>query len=298
MQESSSGPGRTIVDSHAHVWALDPETYPWQPTMGYTPTGPAEPATLLADMDGAGVHHTVLVQPSVYGADHRFLLETVEAHPDRFLSIGLVDPADPDAGRAAPSLVNEGRCVGLRVNLSLDLGRAAVQADAPGWAELEALAVPICLRATPAHHELVKTILTRHGGTRFVVDHLGLPEAGQPVATMARLSELSRFDNCWLKIAGLSRFSTSAAPYPDVLPVLQAAVELFGPSRMLWGSDFPFVDPPAGYEAPIRAIESIPALGPADVDRLLGGTACELWGAPSRMFTEAASPAERDGPRR
>lgn len=280
MENVSNGPGRTVVDSHAHVWALDPDTYPWQPTMGYTPSGPAEPATLLAAMDGAGVDRTVLVQPSVYGSDHRFLLETVQAFPDRFMPIGLVDPADAASGRAASSLVNDGRCVGLRVNLSLDLQRAAVQADAPGWLHLEGLAVPICLRATPAHHELVKTILARHGGTRFVVDHLGLPETGQPAATTARLSELSRFDHCWLKIAGLSRFSTSAVPYPDVLPVLQAAVDLFGPSRLLWGSDFPFVDPPAGYAAPIRAIESIPDLRPADVDRLLGGTAWELWRVP------------------
>ncbi len=280
MQGISNGPGRTVVDSHAHVWALDPEKYPWQPTMGYTPSGPAEPVTLLAAMDGAGVGHAVLVQPSVYGTDHRLMLETVQAYPDRFLPIGLVDPADPGGGTAAAALVKEARCVGLRVNLSLDPERAAVQADAQGWAQLEALAVPICLRATPAHHQLVKTILTRHRGTRFVVDHLGLPETGQPAATTARLTELSGFDNCWLKIAGLSRFSTSAAPYPDVLPVLQAALDVFGPSRMLWGSDFPFVDPDIGYEAPIRAIESIPALRPADVDRLLGGTAHELWGAP------------------
>jgi L-fuconolactonase len=280
MENLSAEPSPAIVDSHAHVWALDPEAYPWQPTMGYTPTGPAEPAALLAAMDGAGVRHTVLVQPSVYGNDHRFMLETVQAHPERFLPIGLVDPSDPGAGTAAALLVSEGSCVGLRVNLSLDLQRAIVQADAPGWAPIVVLAVPICLRATPAHHELVKRVLTRHGSTRFVVDHLGLPETGQPVATTARLRELASYDNCYLKIAGLSRFSTSTAPYPDVLPVLQAALELFGASRVLWGSDFPFTDPTSGYEAPIRAVKSVPSLSVADRDMLLGGTSLQLWGAP------------------
>jgi L-fuconolactonase len=277
---ASSGSGRTtaaIIDAHAHVWAHNPAAYPWQPTFGYIPTVPAPPDALLSVMARTGVAHAVLVQPSAYGPDHRFLFDTVRDHPDRFLPIGLVDPTDSSLVAAATALVGDG-CVGLRVNLSRDLRRAAIQADESRWAELEGIGVPICLRATPAHHHLVKRVLTRHPGLRLVVDHLGLPDPGRPVATIARLTELAAFDHCFLKVAGLSRLSDSTPPRRDVQSVVRAAIRLFGSSRLLWGSDFPNAD----YPAAVRTLESMSFINAADRDRLMAGTSRELWGLPPK----------------
>jgi predicted TIM-barrel fold metal-dependent hydrolase len=274
-----------IVDGHAHVWALDPDAYPWQPTFGYVPTEPAPPDALLAVMDRLGVTHAILVQPSVYGSDHRFLLDTVRDHPDRFLAIGLVDPADMTVDVTPASLVSDGGCVGLRVNLSLNPRRAASQADESRWAELEGVGVPICVRATPAHHDLVKGLLSRHPRLRLVVDHLGLPDPGSPAPTIARLTELARFEHCWLKIADLRRLSSMTVPHRDVWWVVRAALRLFGSSRLLWGSDFPNADADGGYSAAVRTIESMPFLDAADRDRLMAGTSRELWGFPPKRST-------------
>jgi L-fuconolactonase len=274
-----------IVDGHAHVWALDPATYPWQPTFGFVPTEAATPDELQAAMDRHGVGHAVLVQPSAYGPDHRFLLETVRRQPGRFLAIGLVDPSDPADTAAATSLVREKSCVGLRVNLALDLRRAAEQADGAGWAGLDALGAPICLRATPAHHELAKAILGRHRGIRVVIDHMGLPEPDRLAEAAGRLAELAAFEHCWLKVAGLARFSRSGPPYRDTWPVVRAALRSFGSSRLTWGSDFPSGDGAAGYRAAIEAIESMPFFSASDRQRLLSGTAHDLWGLPAPAST-------------
>lgn len=217
-----------IVDGHAHVWALDPDAYPWQPTFGYVPTVEASPEALLAAMDRLGVDHTLLVQPSAYGPDHRFMLDVVRRSPSRLLAIGLVDPLDPAAGAVAKALVADAGCVGLRVNLSLDLSRAAAQERAAAWTELAGLGVPICLRATPAHHALVTRLLGAHKRTRFVVDHLGLPEADETARSIARLRELGRFEHCSLKVAGLSRLTDAARLQVSVLPLLRAALDAFG----------------------------------------------------------------------
>lgn len=268
-------PAAAVVDSHAHVWSLDPDAYPWQPTFGYVPTAPAQPDALLASMDACGVGQAILVQPSVYGSDHRFLLTTVREHPDRFLPIGLVDPADPAVIEDAGSLVEAG-CVGLRVNLSSDSRRAMRQANAPAWTALSSLGVPICLRATPGHHELVLEILRRHSSTRFIVDHLGLPEPGAPAAAIRRLAELARFEHCWLKVAGLAQLSACAPPHRDVWPLVRAAIGLFGVSRLIWGSDFPNAD----YRASVHLIRCMPLMTGAERHRLMAGTSRELWGLP------------------
>jgi L-fuconolactonase len=280
-----------IIDGHAHVWHLDSDAYPWQPSFGYRPTTAAPPDALLSAMDRMNVNWTILVQPSVYGDDHRFLFETVRQHPERFLPVGLVDPADPNLTSAAAILVEEG-CVGLRVNLSLDLRKAEAQAKDAAWAELETLEVPICVRATPAHHDLVTGILGRRPSLCLIVDHLGLPDTDQLTDAIERLAELARFERCWLKIAGLARLSALSPPYRDVWPLVQAAFDAFGSSRLLWGSDFPGADPSTAYPAAVAAIESMPFIRKTDRSRLMAGTSRQLWGSPHREVTRA-----RSGPR-
>jgi len=267
-----------IIDGHAHIWTLDPVAYPWQPTFGFVPTEEASPEALLSAMDRLGVAWAVLVQPSAYGNDHRFLLRAVERHPGRFVAVGLTDPAEPGAVDGATQLVREDGCVGLRVNLSLDLDRAASQADSDAWAGLESLGVPLCLRATPAHHDLARLILGRHPRLRVIVDHLELPEPRNLVAAVDRLAELAAFDNCYLKVAGLARLSMEGPPYRDTWPLIRSAYGSFGASRLLWGSDYPAAEPQDLYAAAARAIMSMPFLDGADRDRIMAGTSAELWG--------------------
>ena len=75
-----------IVDTHVHVWSDDADRYPWHQTLAHVPipTYPAPAENLLAAMDDAGVSHAVLVQPSVYGSDNRYLCDCLDRWPGRF----------------------------------------------------------------------------------------------------------------------------------------------------------------------------------------------------------------------
>ena len=56
-----------IVDTHVHVWEIDPPRYPVGPTAPNFTSLPDVPATadeLIADMDSNGVDVSVLVQTS------------------------------------------------------------------------------------------------------------------------------------------------------------------------------------------------------------------------------------------
>lgn len=270
--------GRDIVDSHSHVWTLDTAAYPWQPTFGFVPTEPAPPSELLEAMDRNGVVQTLLVQPSAYGSDHRFLFDAVRLAPKRFSAIGLVDPEDPESPKLAAELVAAG-CLGFRVNLSLDLTVAERQAGARTWPELGSLGVPICLRATPLHQAHAKRIVAGLPDTQFVIDHLGLPEPGETRA-IGRLGELARLDNCMLKVAGVWRASALEPPYEDTWPILAAAHDLFGAARLMWGSDYPAVSADRGYRDAIAAIRTLPFMDEDDLDRVMAGTARRCWNLP------------------
>jgi predicted TIM-barrel fold metal-dependent hydrolase len=88
------------------------------------------------------------------------MLDTVAAHPRRFVPIGQVDPSEPASGGIGRDLVAGAGLVGLRVIFARDVTRAAGQASAPGWKELVTLGVPICLRVMPEHHRLAIGLLT------------------------------------------------------------------------------------------------------------------------------------------
>ncbi len=269
-----------IVDAHAHVWAIEPDTYPWRPTFGFVPTKPALPDDLLAAMDRHGVAYAVLVQPSAYGSDHRFLLDTVRAHPTRFLAVGLVEPADAADTASAVDLARRSQCVGFRVNLSLDLERAAAQAEGEGWSSIAATGVPVSLRATPAHHQLVLRILERNPTIRFVIDHLGLPELEHMPEAATRLTAYAAYEHCRLKVAGLTALSSTGPPYNDTWPIVADALRAFGAARLTWGSDFPTTDAIDGYGAVIGAVDSMPFLDAAARRLLMSTNAVELWGSP------------------
>ena len=250
------------------------------------------PDALLRAMDTGGVAYAMLVQPSVYGADHRFLFDTVRAHPGRFMPLALIDPAEPEAVQTAVELVDAG-CAGFRINLSLNVQKAAAQLERPTWSDLVALGVPICLRAMSGHHDLVRDALAHGADCPIVIDHLGLPSQADPLElTTARLGELAGFPHCSLKIAGLARLSRLGAPYTDVWPLVEAAVEAFGCSRLIWGSDYPNVDGSAGYGVSLDAIRSMPFVSTIDREQLLAGSSLALWGNPDPGDSGSAA---RDG---
>ena len=80
----------------------------------------------------------------------------------------------------------------------------------------------------------------------FIIDHMGrVPSAGgvdQP--PLRALIELSKLENCWIKVCGSERISMP--PYAAAIPIAHALVEAT-PTRVLWGTDFPH--PNATHEA-------------------------------------------------
>jgi predicted TIM-barrel fold metal-dependent hydrolase len=80
----------------------------------------------------------------------------------------------------------------------------------------------------------------------FIIDHMGRVPAkdGVDQPPLRALLELSRLENCWIKVCGAERISMP--PYAEAVPIAHALVEA-APERVLWGTDFPH--PNATHEA-------------------------------------------------
>ena len=71
-------------------------------------------------------------------------------------------------------------------------------------------------------------------------------------AAWGGLLALAKHPQVMVKVSALFRVSAELPPHRDLQPRVAALIGAFGPARLMWGSDFPFVTVlPARAEPPI-----------------------------------------------
>ncbi len=116
--------------------------------------------------------------------------------------------------------------------------------------------------------------------TQFVLDHLGKPMVTEAqvepwLSAFARLAESPNV-NC--KLSGLLTPAPTAWEPTDLVPYLSRALELFGPERCLFGSDWPLVQQAASYEDWLEVVTgACRGLTPAERAGVLGENAIRFY---------------------
>jgi predicted TIM-barrel fold metal-dependent hydrolase len=276
-----------LVDTHVHVWEIDPPRYPIGPTAPNWTAMPDEPGTaeeLLAEMDQHGVDWAVLVQTSWSTWDNGYIADSVARFPNRFVGHGLIDPQDPHNAAQVRYWMQERGLAGFRFHplyypdekILLRLENEAL------WAEAEALGAIIQLHLRPEHADQVAVIAARHPDLTLILDHMGYPQVQAGLAAFQPIVDLAGYTNIYLKLSDVAGRSAQAFPYEDVHPYIKQLLHAFGAARMVWGTGYPGHHrqkhnwPSLAQE--LRLIrEGLPFLKAADIDRILGGAAAELW---------------------
>jgi L-fuconolactonase len=117
-----------------------------------------------------------------------------------------------------------------------------------------------------------------------VVDHLAKPPLGRPEMGEWR-EQLARTARCPNTVAKVSGLRVPGAPYTvdAVRPAWDAALELFGPERLMFGSDWPVTVPddahgPQGYRPTVEVLAALIGELSADEQRaVLGSTARRVY---------------------
>jgi predicted TIM-barrel fold metal-dependent hydrolase len=273
-----------VIDSHVHVWTLEPERFPWQQTLAHVPI-PTEPATadfLLRLMNETGVERAVLVQPSVYGWDNSYLCDCVEREPERFVGVCLVEPQSERAAADLRHWCNERGCRGVRINTigAEDASWVLDRAREPLWRTAQELEVSVSFQMRPTQAADVTELAERYPGLRVVADYLG-HDAFRDSSGLAALEQLATRSNIWLKVIASGPDSLEPYPFADLWPLYEQAVASFGPKRLVFGTDFPHVLKSCTYEQAIGWLDELPFLDEASRTALATTNATVLWGAPT-----------------
>lgn len=270
-----------IVDAHVHVASDDRTRYPVQRDYPEAPAfvAPIEQFTAIAGP--AGVTQAVLVQSSMYGPDHRYLMDTLAVAPGRYVGVVLADPTDAGFLGRLERLVEEGPISGMRFAPNLMAGRGWFDERADEtWRRAAALGVVATLLVRPSQLAGAATWRKRHPGLPIVIDHLARPDLfeGPPLEGVDALVALARHREVTVKVSALAHLSSQPFPHRDIWEWIRRVVEAFGIERTMWGSDFPDVDGQAAYRSGIEVLEhALPGLSGSERAELLAGTARRIF---------------------
>jgi L-fuconolactonase len=275
-----------IVDAHHHFW--DPATadYPWL-TDELAPIrrafGPDDLAPLL---DAAGIDATVLVQARSSLEETEAFLAVADRSPFVRGVVAWVDLRDPAVDetiarlRAGPG---GNRLVAIRHQVQDEpdpdwLGRDDVRRGiaAIGRAGL-AYDLLVRARELPAARRLVEAL----PDVRFVVDHLAKPAIrnGSDPGWNDAVGTFRDLPNVWWKLSGLVTEADWHAWRPaDLQPYVDRVLEIAGPERLLFGSDWPVCLLAARYDVVLATARSLIAgLSPSERAAILGATAIGVY---------------------
>ena len=275
------------TDAHHHLWELARRPQPWL-------DGPEMDAIrrdfTLADLapqaEAAGIDRTVLVQvlPSL-AETAEFLALAGESD----LVAGVVGWADltsaavPEMLAALRSGPGGARLAGIRhlVQGEPDPGwlarpdvRRGLRAVADAGLVYDLLTLP---RQLPAAIEAARAL----PGLTFVLDHLSKPPiasgALQPWATLVR--ELAALPNVSCKLSGMvTEAGRPGWTVAGLRPYAEVILDAFGPSRVMFGSDWPVCLLAASYAQVVSAAQELAAgLDQDEQAEVFGGTAARVY---------------------
>lgn len=271
-----------MIDAHQHFWRLDRSDYGWlTPALRpiYRDFGPSDLAPILARHD---IARTILVQAAPTVAETEYLLALARDTPFVAGVVGWVDFDAPDAPGTIARLARDPLLVGVRpmVQDIADDDWLAKPALAPAFDALIAHGLVFDALLLPRHLVRLARVLERHPALAVVVDHAAKPRIGSSLAEWQRdLKRVAAHGTAACKLSGLLTEAPPGAGLTDLRAVVDTLLQTFGPTRLLWGSDWPVVELAGGYDR-WREI-TLQAVADVDSDArhaILGGNAARVYG--------------------
>jgi 2-pyrone-4,6-dicarboxylate lactonase len=231
---------KNSCDTHLHVFGAA-NAYPvGNPNALYQPPQDCDVAAMTALHEAMGIDRAVLVQPTIYGSDHRLLHDVLKAAPKgKYRGVAIVDDSVSDAELQR---LNDVGVRGARFNFGgafklapsiAGLRRTLDRIRELGWFVKvfgfgdDFLAVADELRAIrlPA-----------------IVDHMAGPEVkrGTSAPVIRLILDLLKNDNWWIGLSNGDLRSQTGEPWEDMVEFGRLFYQV-APDRCMWGTDWPHV---------------------------------------------------------
>ncbi len=274
------------IDAHHHLWDLaQPFNYRWLDAPAHLPIRRNYlPDDLAPHLRASGIDRAIVVQTQHDTRENHWALTLAERNPFIAGVVGWVDLASPDCERQLLEVSHHPRFVGVRHITQDEPDDDFIVRDdvLRGLHVLEAHGVPFDLLFYVKHLRHAATLAERLPDLPMVIDHLAKPhiKVRKLDDWLPQLRDAGRHPNLYCKLSGMvTEADWTSWKADDLTPYVRAAVDVFGPDRLMFGSDWPVCELAAPYETVVEALKN--ALGPLSEDEhaaIFGGTAARFYG--------------------
>jgi L-fuconolactonase len=270
------------IDSHMHVWKLSRGDYGW-----LTPDLPTIYRDFTIDdvrasWEQAGIDYAILVQAAPTLEETCYLLEVAESEPKIKGVVGWIDMLAPDAISHMERLASNRLLRGIRPMLQdiPDDGWMLKAELSPVFRALVDLGLCFDALVLPQHLPNLLRLIERHPDLKVVIDHAAKPPIGEHMDRWHRdLAKLADIPHVHCKFSGLVTECRGETSKAALEPVSDTLLSLFGPDRLMFGSDWPVCTLRSTYAQWWQWAQELTAhLNPNQRSAFFGGTAQRFYG--------------------
>ncbi|MCQ6559833.1 amidohydrolase family protein [Paenibacillus mendelii] len=248
------------IDAHQHYWKLDRGDYGWlTPDTGilyrdYLPND------LLPHLREHRVDGTILVQAAATHEETDYMLSLSDSTDTILGVVGWLDLHDPAYREHYERFSRHSKFVGFRVMIQdMPDAREVLEPDV-----VEALTyfaqkdVPVDLLVVSHQLDVVVELLERVPGLRGVIDHIAKPRIADGILEPwhSQMKAIAKHPKIYCKLSGMVTEADHTTWKPqDFAAYIRPVLEMFGPGRILFGSDWPVCLLAADYGQVVDVLE-------------------------------------------
>src|SRR6476661_5927446 len=279
------------IDAHVHFWRYSREEYGWIDDSLASLQRDFLPGDAAYEMRAAGIDACVAVQARQTLEETRCLLALADAHPFIAGVVGWVDLRASDLDAQLDAFESHPKLVGIRHIVQAEpddflLGDAFRRGVARLARHGLAYDILVYARQLRAAIDFAGAVPDQ----RLVLDHLGKPDirTGAFDGWRRDLDRLAALPNVCAKLSGLvTEADWGRWTVEDLHRYINAALDSFGPERLMIGSDWPVCTVAGEYRDVLEVVRTAIAGRPqAERDAVLGGTAQRFWNLSDVSSTE------------
>jgi len=266
-----------MIDAHQHFWRIGENDCTW-PTPDLTALyRNFEPPDLEGITRPLGVTGSVLVQTQESDRDTNWMISLAADAPFVKAVVGWADLAAPHAPDRIADLARAPKFRGLRPMLQ------GVRPDdwitqptlAPAIEAMIAHQITFDALVFTRHLPALRAFATRHPDLPIVIDHAAKPPiaAAQLDPWRDEMAAIAGLPNVWCKLSGLLTEAAAGASQEALQPYVSHLVNIFGASRLMWGSDWPVLLLVGDYARWLDLARDLTGLESAEQDLVFAGVA-------------------------
>jgi L-fuconolactonase len=247
------------IDAHQHFWHYSPEEYGWIGPNMETLKKDHLPPNLALLTRTIGIGGTVAVQARQTLAETEWLLDLADRYSLIRGVVGWLDICGPELQSQLERFAGHPKFCGVRHVVQDEPDDQFMQREdfIRGIGRLADFDLTYDILIFPRHLSVACELVEKFPNQPFVLDHIAKPfiKDGKIEPWATDLRRLAAFPNVCCKVSGMVTEADWQMWQPtDFRPYLDVVFEVFGPERIMFGSDWPVCTVAASYATVLEIV--------------------------------------------